>query len=165
MVLTLRQWSDYKSSIWAAAVPGLLLSLSNTSSAGSLPASSLWVSFCRPFYSSTWVSACIPPCTMKIGVESRNRQSYHWLLDPRVVCPKIAFVLRRGILGMQISKIKLRTCNSNLLFVNTNFLCKSSAESFNSFCDVEPCLFLLGQRVRFGFLTVMIKISILVLVL
>lgn len=49
MVLTLRQRSDYKSSLWAAAVPELLLSLSNTSSAGSLLASSLQGSFYCPF--------------------------------------------------------------------------------------------------------------------
>lgn len=49
MVLTLRQWSDYKSSLWAAAVPGLLLSLSNTSSASFLLASSLQGSFYCPF--------------------------------------------------------------------------------------------------------------------
>jgi len=57
MVLTLRQWSDYKSSLWAAAVPGLLLSLSNTSSVGSLLASSLQSSFYCPFWCSTLVSA------------------------------------------------------------------------------------------------------------
>lgn len=49
MVLTLQLWSDYKSSLWAAAVPGLLLSLSNTSSAGSLRAGSLQGSFYCPF--------------------------------------------------------------------------------------------------------------------
>lgn len=108
------------------------------------------------------LDGCIPPYTLETKEESRSRQSHHWLLDPRVVWPKIAFVLWRGTLGMQISKIKLRICDSNLLFVNTNFLCKSSAESFNSFCEVEPCLFLLAQRVKFGFLTIMIKISILV---
>lgn len=63
------------------------------------------------------LDVCIPPYTLETREESRNRQSHHWLLDPRVVCPKIAFVLWRGILGMQISKIKVRTCNSNHFYL------------------------------------------------
>lgn len=45
MFLTHRQWSDYKSNLRAATVPGLLLSLYNTFSAASVLASSLLTIF------------------------------------------------------------------------------------------------------------------------
>lgn len=56
-----------------------------------------------------------------------------------MACCEIAVVPWRGVLGMQISKIRFSTCNPNLFFffVNTTFVCKSSTESFDSFCEVE----------------------------
>lgn len=67
MILTLRQRGNYKSSLWAAAVPGLLLSLSNRSSAGSLLASSLQGSFTAHVSAvhglqlCAWPLPCVPP--------------------------------------------------------------------------------------------------------
>lgn len=58
-----------------------------------------------------------------------------------VACPKIAIVPWRGVFSMQISTVKLSTCNSNLFLVNTNFLHKARTLSFDSFCEVLLWLF------------------------
>lgn len=78
-----------------------------------------------------------------------------------MACREIAVVPWRGVLGMQISKMRLSICNPNLFFVNTTFVCKSSTESFDYFCEVELWLSSknLGRWVRFGLLTIMAKIN------
>lgn len=72
---------------------------------------------------------------------------------------EIAVMPRRGVLGMQISKMSVALVILVSFFINMTFVCKSSTESFDSFWEVELWLYSknLGQWVRLGLLTIVAK--------